>query len=155
MTVQPLAAAYQTLLTAAETVTATEQTPPTPGQWNAGEILAHLCLINAATIATACSVASGSISTYDNRIAHDPWTLRRVISFAGSSAGLQSRIRLQGDALVAIASGLSSAELATPIPTILVSNNELMVDEPLPLRVLIDGLATSELPGHTEQLLAL
>jgi hypothetical protein len=50
---------------------------------------------------------------------------------------------------------LTDAELNTPVPTRLLSNDTLLVDEPMPLRDLIAGLAEAELPGHTKQLLAL
>jgi hypothetical protein len=50
---------------------------------------------------------------------------------------------------------LSEAELDTRVPTLLLSNETVLVDQPVPLRDLITGLAEVELPGHTEQLLAL
>jgi hypothetical protein len=50
---------------------------------------------------------------------------------------------------------LSDAELDTPVPTRLVSKATVLADQPMPLRDLITGLAETELPGHTAQLLAL
>jgi hypothetical protein len=50
---------------------------------------------------------------------------------------------------------LSEAELDTTLPTLLTSNDVGLVDQPVPLRDLITGLAEVELPGHTKQLLAL
>ncbi|GAB3980459.1 hypothetical protein GCM10029978_078580 [Actinoallomurus acanthiterrae] len=50
---------------------------------------------------------------------------------------------------------LSDAELDTLVPTRLLSNGRVLADQCLPLRDLITGLAAAELPGHTEQLLAL
>jgi hypothetical protein len=41
------------------------------------------------------------------------------------------------------------------VPTLLLSNDTLLVNQPMPLRELITGLAEVELPGHTKQLLAL
>jgi hypothetical protein len=41
------------------------------------------------------------------------------------------------------------------VPTLLLSHDTLLVDQPVPLRDLITGLAEVELPGHTKQLLAL
>jgi hypothetical protein len=38
---------------------------------------------------------------------------------------------------------------------LLLSGGALMLDQPVPLGGLISGLAESELPGHTSQLLAL
>ena len=49
---------------------------------------------------------------------------------------------------------LSDAELGTPVPTRLLSNDIVLVDQPMPLRDLVTGLAEVELPGHTKQLLA-
>ena len=50
---------------------------------------------------------------------------------------------------------LSEAELDTLVPTLLLSNGTVLVDQPMPLRDLVTGLAEAELPGHTKQLLAL
>lgn len=98
--------------------------------------------------------AAGANTTYDNRTALDTWTLARVITRAGGNTGLRQRIRRQGEALCALG-GLSDAELDTLVPTLLLSNGDVLVDQPLPLRDLITGLAEAELPGHTKQLLAL
>jgi hypothetical protein len=158
MDTNPLRDAYRTLLDAAATVADSGAPSPVPpvGEWNADQILAHVSLINAATIATVCAVASGANTTYDNRIALDPWTIERVIARAGGNAGLRDRIRAQGDALCALGGPmLSEAELDTLVPTLLLSDDALMVDQPMPLRDLVTGLAEVELPGHTKQLLSL
>ena len=98
----------------------------------------------------------GRTRTYDNRISLDPWTIDRVITLAGGNAGLRDRIRVQGDALCALAGAmLSEAELDTPVPARLLSNDAAPLDQPVPLRDLITGLADVELPGHAAQLLTL
>lgn len=158
MDTTPLRDACRTLLDAAATVADCGGTSviPKPGEWNADQILAHVAIVNAATIAAVSCIASGANTTYDNRIAHDTWTIERVIAHAGGNAGLRDRIRLQADALCALGGPmLSEAELDTPVPTLLLSNDTLLVDQPMPLRDLITGLAETELPGHTQQLLAL
>jgi hypothetical protein len=157
MDTTPLRTAYGTLLEAAATVAEAGASAPDPGQWDADRILAHVTLVGAATIATVSAVVSGSVATYDNRITSDGWTLDRVICRAGGNAHLRDRVRRQGEALCVLAgeTALSDAELDTPVPTLLLSNGELMVDQVLPLRALLDGLAQTELPGHAEQLLAL
>jgi hypothetical protein len=102
------------------------------------------------------AVASGTNATYDNRIAQDNWTIAGVISLAGDNAGLRNRIRGHGDALCALGgSVLTQTEWDRPVPTLLVSNDTVLVDQPLPLSEIIAGLAAVELPGHTRQLLAL
>ena len=152
----PLRDAYRALLDAAATVAGSGDPVPPPGEWNAERILAHVVLINAATITAVSSAAAGTITTYDNRPAQDAWTLDRVITLAGGDAGLRDRIRVQADALCALGGPmLSETELDTPVPTLLLSSGEVMVDQPMPLRDLVTGLAEVELPGHTRQLLAL
>ena len=147
-----LTAAFSGILAAADD--AARAAAPPPGEWDAHQVLAHVTLVNAVTIAAACSVASGAVATYDNRMASDTWTLGRVVALVGRD-GLLRRIEHQGEALVALASDLSAGELATPVPTVLVSNGTLMVDDLVPLSGLLDGLAQSELPGHADQLRAL
>jgi hypothetical protein len=153
MDTTPLRDAYRALLDAAATVT-TGRVPPA-GEWNAEQIQAHVAILGAATIAAAASVASGANTTYDNRLSHDAWTIEHVISLAAGHAGLQERIRGQGDALCALVSGLAESELDRPVPTLLLSQDTLLVDQPMPLRDILTGLADVELPGHTRQLLAL
>lgn len=129
---------------------------PPPGEWNSDQILAHVALVDAATIAAASCVAAGANTTFDNRVLLDNWTIERVNSLSGGSVGLQHRIRWFGEALCALgASVLSDDELDTLIPSLLLSNDTLLVNEPLTLRTLIAGLAETELPRHTDQLLAL
>jgi hypothetical protein len=158
MDITSLQDAYRVLLVAAAAVAGSGDAIPTPpdGEWNADQILAHVSLVSAATIATASAIASGANTTYDNRTALDPWTIQRVIALAGGNAGLQDRIARQGDALCALGgSVLSEAELNTLVPTLLLSNDALLVNQPMPLSDLLTGLAGTELPGHTRQLLAL
>ena len=135
--IDPLRDACLALLDAADTVAQAVgmSVEPPAGEWNADEILAHVTVINAATIAAAYSVASGTNATFDNRTALDSWTLRRVIERAGGNAGLRHRIRHQADALATLGEPvLSQADLATPVPTLLLSHDELQVDRVVPLR---------------------
>ncbi len=155
----PLRDAYRALLDAAVTV-ADADTDPGPaapdGEWNADQILAHVALIGASTIGAAAAITAGSNTTYDNRMSADAWTIEQLITLAGGSAGLRDRIGRQADALCALSGpGLSDAELDTLVPTRLVSHDTLLLDQPVPLRDILTGLAEQELPGHTQQLLAL
>jgi len=158
MDTTPLRDAYRALLDAAAAVADSDGPSPLPptAEWTAEQILAHVTIINSATIAAVSAIASGANTTYDNRIAHDTWTIDHVISLAGGNAGLRERIRLQADALCALGGPmLSDAELNTPVSTRLLSHDTLLVDQPMPLRDLITGLAQTEMPGHTNQVLAL
>ena len=89
-------------------------------------------------------------------MALDTWTIDRLIALTGGNAGLADRIRRQADALCALGGPvLSDEELDTLVPTRLLSGDTVLVDQPVTLRDLLTGLAEMELPGHTEQLLAL
>ena len=154
----PLRDAYRALLDAATAVAASDDPSPVPpaGEWNADQVLAHVAIVTATTIAAASSVASGANAIYDNRIALDTWTIERLIARAGGSAGLRDRVRCQGDSLCGLGGpALSEAELDTLVPTLLLSRDTVLVDQLVPLRDLITGLADVELPAHTKQLLSL
>ena len=154
----PLRDAYRALLDAAAAVACPDHPSAVPpaGEWNADQILAHVAIVTASTIATASCVASGTNATYDNRMALDTWTIDRLIARAGGQAGLRDRIRRHGDSLCALGGpALSEAELGTLVPTLLVSNGTILVDQLVPLRELMTGLAEVELPTHTQQLLSL
>ncbi|MEW2175156.1 hypothetical protein AB0890_02280 [Streptomyces sp. NPDC005406] len=155
----PLQDAYRALLDAAATVAGADGPIPAPpdGEWSADEILAHVSLVSAATVAAVADIAAGANTTYDNRAALDAWTIERTIAHAGGNAGLRDRISDQAAALCALAGGtaLSEAELGTLVPARLLSKDTLLVDQPMPLRDIVTGLADAELPGHTKQLLAL
>jgi hypothetical protein len=154
MITSPLRDAYEALLDAAAAVADTGDPPP--GEWNADQILAHVSIVTAATIAAVSAVAAGANTTFDNRLALDPWTIERVIARAGGNAGLRDRVRVQAGSLCALdGAALGEAELDTPVPTLLLSNGAVMVDALVPLRDLVAGLAEVELPNHTAQLLAL
>ncbi|MDV9186666.1 hypothetical protein R6L23_00125 [Streptomyces sp. SR27] len=149
--------AYRTLLDAAVTV-AESPVPvePPPGEWDADQILAHVSLVTATTLAAVSAITAGANTTYDNRVALDTWTIDRVIRLAGGGAGLRERVHVQADALCALAGAtLSKTELDTRVPTLLLSHDTALVDQLVPLGDLISGLAEGELPGHTRQLLAL
>ncbi|MFJ9606821.1 hypothetical protein ACIRS1_10820 [Kitasatospora sp. NPDC101176] len=150
-----LRAAYRALLDAAE-APGPPAAPP-DGEWTADQVLAHVSLVTATTLAAVSAVTAGANTGYDNRHALDTWTIDRTIALAGGgTAGLRERIRVQGEALCALAGpGLSEAELDTPVPTLLLSNGTVLVDRPLPLRDLLTGLADVELPAHTAQFRAL
>ena len=149
--------AYAALLDAAAHVAQIGEEPPTPpdGGWDADQILAHIALVDAATLATAATVASGAAATYDNRLSLETWTINRARVHAGDNAALRDRIRQQGEALCTLGAALSDAELDTAVPTLLLSNDEVLVDQPVPLRTILTGLAEDHLPRHTTQLLAL
>lgn len=125
------------------------------GGWDADHILAHLLSVDAATAAVALSVVSGSRPAFDNRISLDADNLGRIIVEHSSRAELIEHVRRQGDLLCDISAGLSDAEAAVLVPTFLLSNDAVVVDQTVPLAGLVDGLAGNHIPDHTKQLLDL
>ncbi|HEU5160106.1 MAG TPA: hypothetical protein VFU43_24120 [Streptosporangiaceae bacterium] len=130
--------------------------PPPPGEWDAEHVLAHVAAVDASVAAVAMSVASGQRPSYDNRTGLDPWNLRRIIAAAGGDLpGLTRRVRRTGELLCAIAEELSEDDLAVQLATLIISNDEVVVDQPWTLGVLVGGIGRVHLPGHAEQLGAL
>jgi len=150
--------AYDAFLDAAATLAEHDgplRTPP-EGEWDAEQILAHVAIVSAATLSTAWALAAGTQPIYDNRLSQDRWTMDRIAERAGGCAGLRDRIDRHAAALCAFdGPALSAVELDTPIPALLLSHNAVLVEGPVPMRDIISGLADAELPGHTDQLLAL
>jgi DinB superfamily len=147
--------AYAGLLEAGQQLASAGAAAPPPGEWDAAQLLAHLVSVDAAVLAAAYTVVAGGHGTFDNRQSLDPWNLERISNRAGDEAHLRGRIRLQGEALCALAEQLSEEELAQPIPTLLLSGTTVRVDGPVRLGDLVAGLADDHLPQHTRQLLAL
>lgn len=147
-----LRAAYDRLCDAAAT---SNLGPAADGGWDADHILAHLLSVDAGIAAVALGVAAGGRPAFDNRISLDPWNLDRIIAEHPSRAELIDHVRQQGDLLCDIAEQLSKEAGSVLVPALLLSNNEIAVDQPVPLEGLIAGLATNHIPEHTQQLLAL
>jgi hypothetical protein len=128
---------------------------PDDGGWNADQILAHILSVDAGIAAVALHVASGSRPTFDNRASLDPWNLGRIIGEHPGRPELIRHVRLQSAVLCDIAEQLSDDAASVRVPTFLLSNGAVLVDQPVPLAGLIDGLAEDHLPKHTQQLLDL
>lgn len=127
----------------------------TDGGWNADQVLAHVLSVDAATAAVALGVVSGSRPTFDNLICLDSRNLDRIIGAHPGRAGLIAQVRRQADLLCDIADQLDEQATAVLVPAFLMSGNELMVDQPVSLAGLVDGLAGNHVPRHTQQLLDL
>jgi hypothetical protein len=129
--------------------------PPPPGEWDAERLLAHVA---------ALAVAAGQRPAYDNRPSLDEWNLRRIVAEAGGADGadgaagldgLIALVREWGRLLCEVAGALSESAAAVRINVLIISNDELVVDEPWPLADLITGVGTIHLPRHARQLAGL
>ena len=125
------------------------------GGWNADQILAHLLSVDAAIAAVALGVVSGSRPSFDNRISLDSWNLDRIIAAHSGRSDLRDHVRNQATILCDIADQLSDQTSSVLVPALLLSNDALVLDQPIPLASLIDGLAEDHVPVHTQQLLDL
>src|SRR5580658_7680539 len=123
--------------------------PPPAGEWDAGQILAHVALGEASGAAASLAIAAGQRPVYDNRPSLDEWNLRRLVGEASGAGGLVGRY---GELLCDIAAGLTERELEVCLPVLIISNDQVLVDEPRPLRSLLAGFGRVHLPGHAEQL---
>jgi hypothetical protein len=125
------------------------------GGWNADQLLAHLLSIDAGVTAVVLGVVAGSRPTFDNRVSLDRWNLARIVAEHGDRRALTDGVRRTAAVLCDVADQLSDAAAQVLVPTLLFSNGELALDQPLTVESLIDGLATDHVPRHTQQLLEL
>jgi DinB family protein len=147
-----LRAAYESFLAVARVE---RFSPPRPPEWTAAQLLAHIVAGDTAITAAALAVAAGLRPSYDNRPSLDRWNLARICASAGDLAALIDLVEQRGQLLCRVAEQLTDAEADVAVPTLIISNEEVMLDSPLPLRDLIDGLGHVHLPRHAEQLAAL
>lgn len=108
--------AYRALLDAATTLDGSSSAAPPPGEWTADQVLGHIALVDAATLAAACSVAAGSGTTYDNRSALDAWTIQRAVERAGGAAPVPAVGRRHRLSLSLPAEG-GRATATSPVPS--------------------------------------
>ncbi|MDN5914346.1 MAG: hypothetical protein L0I76_04445 [Pseudonocardia sp.] len=85
----------------------------------------------------------------------DRWNLDRIVAEHSDRADLIDHIRSQATILCDIAHQLDEKAASVLVPSFLLSNDALVLDQPIPLAALIDGLAEDHVPGHTQQLLDL
>lgn len=122
------------------------------GGWNADQILAHVLSVDAAIAAAALCVVAGSRPTFDNRLSHDTWNLDRIIGEHSGTAELADHVRRQATVLCDIADQLNAEAASVLVPTFILSHGALVIDRPIALADLIDGLAADHVPVHTQQL---
>jgi hypothetical protein len=129
--------------------------PPPPGEWDADRILAHVATADLSGTAVALALAAGQRPAYDNRPSLDEWNLQRMIGKAGGTPGMIDLVRRYGDLLCQVAGDLTERDLEVSLPVLLISKDQVLVDEPRPLRSLLVGLSVAHLPPHADQLLSL
>jgi hypothetical protein len=129
--------------------------PPPPGEWDAERLLAHVAAADASIASVALAVTGGQRAAYDNRASLDEWNLRRIAAEAGGLDGLIELVRTQGRLFCEVAGALPESAAAVLIPVLIISGEELIVDEPWPLADLVGGIGAIHLPRHAVQLAGL
>jgi hypothetical protein len=129
--------------------------PPSPGEWDAEHTLAHVVSGDASIASAVLAVVAGQRPVYDNRVNQDESNLQWIIKQAGGLAGLADLVRRNGELLCLAAAQLSDEQLNQLLPVLIVSDDEVVVDEPRPLRSLIEGIGRAHLPMHGQQLRSL
>lgn len=125
---------------------------PSPGEWDAERVIAHVAAVDAAIGSVALAVAGGQRIAYDNRASLDEQNLRRIVTGCGAPGGLVEFARVQGRVLCEIAAGLPESAWPVRVNVLIVSGDELVVDEPRTLAELVRGVAAFHLPQHAGQL---
>jgi hypothetical protein len=129
--------------------------PPPPGEWDAERLLAHVAAADATIAAVALAVTGGERPAYDNRPTLDEWNLRRIVAGCGGLPGLTEFFRTQGQLFCAIAAAVPEQAWSVLVPVLIVSGDELVVDEPRSLGDLVAGIGRFHLPLHAQQLAGL
>jgi len=128
---------------------------PPPGEWDAERLIAHVAAADAAIGSVALAVAGGQRMVYDNRASLDEQNLRRIVSECGGLDGVTEFARVQGRVLCEVAGGLPKSAWSVRTSVMIVSGDELVVDEPWTVAQLVGGVAAIHLPRHTGQLVGL
>ena len=126
--------------------------PPPAGEWDAERLLAHVTATDLAIGSVALAVAAGQRAVYDNRASLDEWNLRRIVAECGGLTGLTEFVRAQGQVFCEVAAGLPESARSVLIPVLIISGDQLVVDQPWPLADLVEGVGTVHLPRHAAQL---
>src|SRR4051795_12028629 len=118
------------------------------GGWNADQILAHLLSVDAAIAAVALGVVSGSRPTFDNRICLDARNLDRIIAGHSGRADLIDHVGSQAGVLCDIADRLDGEAASVLVPALILSDDVIVLDQPVPLARPIHGPPQNPRPGH-------
>ena len=112
-------------------------------------------VVKALVILALLAWALNAGSRHLKRYRREGVNLERIIRDHSGREDLRNHVRTQAAVLCDIAEGLSAGSASVLVPTLLISNDQLLVDQPLPLAAIIDGLADNHVPVHTQQLRAL
>jgi hypothetical protein len=155
MDTSELEAAYRSVLDLAARGTGDGPRAPDAGggeAWRPDDVLAHLVLNDRLLARAVRSVLDGTAQPYDNLDAIDVAELRALTRDLGDTAGLIGGLESSSRELLDLAGRLDEAQAATPVPVRILDGDQLVVDNPLPVRSLLNIQARRHLPMHHAQL---
>jgi hypothetical protein len=120
--------------------------------WRPDDVLAHLVLNDRLLARAVRSVLDGTAQPYDNLDAIDVTELRSLTRDLGDTAGLIGGLEASSRELMDLAGRLDEGQAATPVPVRILDGDQLVVDNPLPVRSLLNIQARRHLPMHEVQL---
>ena len=120
--------------------------------WGPDDVLAHLVLNDRLLARAVRSVLDGTAQPYDNLDAIDVTELRSLTRDLGDTAGLIGGLEASSRELMDLAGRLDEGQAATPVPVRILDGDRLVVDNPLPVRSLLNIQARRHLPMHVAQL---
>jgi hypothetical protein len=117
--------------------------PPPPGEWSAGQVVAHLARNDDLLAEVTAAILAGRTASFDNRPSLDP-----------APAPVEV-LRASGARLCDLADRLTEEQAATVVPVLIQDGEEIAVDQPMPWGVLLGIQASFHLPAHGDQIRAL
>jgi hypothetical protein len=153
MDTSELEAAYRSVLDLAARAAGDGSPGPGDGEaWGPDDVLAHLVLNDRLLARALRSVLDGTGQPYDNLDAIDVAGLRSLTRDLGDTAGLIGGLEASSRELMDLAGRLDEGQAATPVPVRILDGDQLVVDNPLPVRSLLNIQARRHLPMHEAQL---
>lgn len=123
--------------------------------WTAEMVAAHVARNNECFTSAARAALTGSAPAYDNEVAVDAAELRAHVERVGDLSALAGWVRRSAEELGALYAALTEQQRSAALPVRIRHDGAVIVDEPRPLGVMIEGNATYHLQMHLGQLLAL
>jgi hypothetical protein len=152
MDTSELEAAYRSILDLAARAAGDGSGAGDGEAWRPDDVLAHLVLNDRLLARAVRSVLDGTAQPYDNLDAIDVTELRSLTTDLGDTAGLIGGLESSSRELMDLAGRLDEGQAATPVPVRILDGDRLVVDNPLPVRSLLNIQARRHLPMHEAQL---
>jgi len=120
--------------------------------WPAELVAAHVCRNNDLISEAAERIVAGEQPSYDNSAAVHDDSLRSYADSAGGLAGLADAVETSARRLAKAWAALDGETENHLLPAVILDSGTVVVDEPMPIRKLIEGNASFHLDLHLRQL---